>query len=111
MNINNSAVLHFNLKVGDTITILQDDEDELNWYISFGDKSGFKLRTSQNKRNELILNCASLAKKLFECLGDFSTSLRLRISTDEKKQDGIACFPLLKLPKVNATKKEQVLEQ
>lgn len=66
ININATACELIGLKPSDKITLAQDEEDPVNWYI-YKNEKGFELRSAYDKKG-VLFNHNSLTKEIMKAI-------------------------------------------
>ena len=103
VSINKAGVFHFskdfvienNIKEGDRIDFLQDEESVKDWYFSISKTGQSPLRSNKEKTGSLMVNCSFMAKKIKEAIEfDIDKTLTVPIGQSDVV-DGLKIFPLI----------------
>lgn len=96
INISQMAVDAIGLKIGDVISLEQDEENPQDWYL-MKNPEGFKVRQYKGS-NGLCFNAAALAKSFLD-LNDYtnthSASFRLITEPVEIDGGGVKLYPVI----------------
>jgi len=67
-NINKTACELMEIKLSDSIVILQDEEEKENWYIEKVKAKGFQLKEKANVTSGLLFNNTTMARAIAESI-------------------------------------------
>jgi len=98
INFNAGATEKLNLKVGDQIQLLHDQEQPGDWYVEIVKKDGFVLRGKKNPNgtfNCLITQSCKLAKKIFESVDCKKASGQIGIAEKAIQFEKRTMWPLI----------------
>lgn len=80
-----------NLKNGDLVSVIQDDDEPGYWYLVVGDKDGFRL-IEKDQKGYMIFNSAYLVANFIKTFDPDAESLNCIVSTDVADID-YSCLP------------------
>lgn len=99
MTFNRKAAAKLNLKPGDKVVFLQDEENKTDWYLKVSnDSDGFKLRRGSNSTGLLNFNCKKIASEIAESIG-VSGPFRCLISTEKTEEGNYPIITRSAMPK------------
>lgn len=95
--ISQAATELINLRVGDKISLAQDEHDSRKWYVFKDNEKGFTLRHDGKRGTSLIFNSSAIYREATADYDDLKKSIR-GIFIQPETIDGKVYYPFL-LPK------------
>lgn len=95
-SFNKQACEQLGITAGCACQLHQDEDEPMNWYVSFVEEDGFILRDN-NKVSQLVFNSASIAHQIQKLFPEADTiqSLRCMISTEPEDIDGVEYYGVI----------------
>lgn len=92
--LNVTAVRKLGLKAGDRISIVQDEDSPVDWYLLKNDE-GFALRPAGTNIKALMFNNYLFAHELFRSCSLSGKSYGFRLAVVPEKKEGLELYSIL----------------